>query len=261
MRSEGVLLRFGGVQRLYGAAGLDRFLSSHVAVIGIGGVGSWAAEALARSGIGEITLIDLDDICVTNTNRQIHALSGTVGCSKVEVMKDRLIAINPECRVHCVEDFIDGENIPDLITAQFDVVIDAIDNVKAKAALIAHCKRNKITLVCTGAAGGQTDPLSITISDLNKTYNDPLASKVRSFLRRHHGFSRNTSRNYGIPCVYSTQQLVYPQPDGSVSHQKTLNEGEVKLDCSGGFGAVTMVTASFGFAAASKALERLLKAI
>jgi tRNA A37 threonylcarbamoyladenosine dehydratase len=253
--------RFGGVARLYGADELSVFQSAHACVVGIGGVGSWAAEALARSGVGKITLIDMDDICVTNVNRQVHSSTSTVGKLKVEVMADRIRDINPECNVITVMNFVDQKNVAELITQDMDCVVDAIDSLKSKAALVNHCKRHKIPVICTGAAGGQTDPTKIEIADLNKTYNDPLIRRVRSWLRRNYGYSRNPKRVYSIPVVYSTEQLVYPQPDGSVCQQKALSDGSTKLDCNSGFGAVTMVTASFGFVAATKALELMSKHI
>jgi tRNA threonylcarbamoyladenosine dehydratase len=256
-------LRFAGIKRLYGTAALQTFRQAHVCVIGIGGVGSWAAEALARSGIGAITLIDLDDVCVSNINRQLHALTDTVGQDKVAVMAQRIHAINPECIVHQVEDFISTDNLHQLISTDLDYVVDAIDSIKAKVALLAHCKRNKIKVISTGGAGGQTDPTQIQIADLTQTINDPLLAKVRNSLRRDFNYSRNPKRRFGIDCVYSTEQLVYPQPDGSVCQQKTAQQtdnGEVssmRLDCSGGFGAVTVVTASFGLAAVSRVLKKL----
>lgn len=250
--------RFSGIARLYGVEALERFRQTKVAVIGIGGVGSWIAEALARSGFENLYLIDMDDICVTNTNRQIHTLKQTVGQLKVEAMAERLKGINPEIQVQPVMDFLTKDNIADLLS-DMDFVVDAIDSVKVKAALLAWCKRNKMPVVTTGAAGGQTDPTQITIGDLNKTYNDPLAKKVRSLLRREYNFSRNEKRTYGIPCVFSTEQLKYPQPDGTVCQQKSFNDGAVKLDCSGGFGAATMVTATFGLVAASKVAEKIAK--
>ncbi len=248
--------RFGGIRRLYGNSVTDFFRAAHVCVIGIGGVGSWAAEALARSGIGQITLIDLDDICITNTNRQIHALQGTVGQPKTEVMAQRIRLINPECQVHEIEDFITRDNIAELITAQFDYVIDAIDAVKEKAALIAHCRYRKIPLITVGGAGGQIDPTKIEVTDLSKTLHDPLAARVRSSLRREYGFSK-TGRKFGVECVFSQEQLVYPQPDGTVCQQKNLEAGQVRLDCAGGFGASTCVTASFGFTAVARVLVKL----
>jgi tRNA A37 threonylcarbamoyladenosine dehydratase len=252
--------RFSGIARLYGSEALETFRISKVAVVGVGGVGSWAAEGLARTGFGNIHLIDMDDICVTNTNRQIHTNQSTIGQLKVEAMAQRLKAINPEINAVPVMDFLTKENIKDHLEG-FDFVVDAIDSVKVKAALIAWCKRNKVPIITTGAAGGQMDPTQITIGDLNKTYNDPLARKVRTELRREYNFSRNQQRNYSVMCVYSTEQLNYPQPDGSICKQKAFTDGSVKLDCAVGLGAATMVTATFGLVAASKVAERLAKIV
>ena len=260
-------LRFAGIGRLYGISALEKFRQAHVCVVGIGGVGSWAAEALARSGIGTITLIDLDDVCISNINRQLHALTDTVGQDKVAVMAQRITAINPECNVIQVEDFVAMDNLTQLINPELDYVVDAIDSIKAKVALLAHCKRNKIKVISTGGAGGQIDPTQIQITDLTQTINDPLLAKVRNSLRRDYNYSRNPKRRFGIDCVYSTEQLVYPQPDGSVCQQKTAqinDSGEVssmRLDCSGGFGAVTVVTASFGLAAVSRVLKKLAQTV
>ncbi len=250
--------RFGGIARLYGVEGAQRLAAAHVAVVGVGGVGSWAAEALARCGVGEISLFDLDDVCITNTNRQLHALEGNVGRAKVEAMAERLRAINPACTVHAVADFVTRETMAEHITQDLDFVIDCIDSVPAKAALIAWCKRRKIGIVTTGAAGGQVDPTQIGVADLNKTYNDPLAAKVRSLLRRDYNFSRTAGRTYSVPCVFSTEQLRYPQPDGSVCQSKGFVGESVKLDCAGGFGAAMMVTASFGLTAAARAVDKLV---
>lgn len=252
-------LRFGGISRLYGQSGAKIIQDAHICVIGIGGVGSWAAEALARSGIGEITLIDLDDICTTNINRQIHALTNSIGESKVDVMADRIMLINPECKVNSIEDFVTAENLFELMSKGYDYVIDAIDSVKIKTAIIAHCKRNKLPLITIGGAGGQTDPSQIQITDLSQTYQDPLLSKVRNQLRREYNFTRNTKRKFGIDAVFSTEQLMYPDETGEVCHAKQTQEGTMRLDCSGGFGAATHVTASFAFFAVSKVLSKLIK--
>lgn len=251
--------RFGGTARLYGTDGYQRLKAAHVCVVGIGGVGSWAAEALVRTAVGRITLIDMDEICVTNTNRQIHALEGNIGRSKVDVMAERLRLINPECQVNPINDFVTKSTVKDYITTDMTFVIDAIDSVASKASLIGHCNRNKIKIVTTGGAGGQIDPTQVTVGDLNKTFNDPLARKVRSQLRRYYGFSRNPKRTYGIPCVYSSEQLRYPKPDGTVCQSKSVLEGGSRLDCAGGFGAATMVTATFGFAAAAKVVEKIVQ--
>ncbi|MBT0586491.1 tRNA cyclic N6-threonylcarbamoyladenosine(37) synthase TcdA [Alteromonas oceanisediminis] len=250
--------RFGGIARLYGEQQFALLQRAHFCVIGIGGVGSWAAEALARTGVGNITLIDMDDICTTNTNRQIHALTNTVGATKVDVMADRITAISPDCRVKAVEDFVTPDNVSTLITAEFDMVIEATDSIQAKAAIIAFCKRNKIGIVTVGGAGGQVDPRQITSGDLAKTTQDPLSAKLRSELRRFYNFSKNTQRRFGIECVYSTEQLRYPQPDGSVAFNKSITQGSARLDCSSGFGASTMVTASFGMVAAARGVEKWL---
>ena len=151
--------RLGGIVRLYGAQQTNNLANSHVAVVGIGGVGSWTAEALARSGIGTITLIDLDDVCVTNTNRQIHALSNTIGEAKVDAIASRIHLINPACKVKCIEDFVTPDNTATLLTKEMHAVVDATDSIRAKAAMIAHCKRNKVPIVTVGGAGGQIDQL------------------------------------------------------------------------------------------------------
>ncbi|VEB26504.1 UBA/THIF-type NAD/FAD binding protein [Actinobacillus lignieresii] len=244
--------RFGGIGRLYTPEGLAKLRQSHICVIGIGGVGSWAVEALARSGIGKITMIDMDDICVTNINRQIHAMTGTIAQLKTEAMKERIERINPECVVEIIDDFITPENIPEYLNRGYDYVIDAIDSVKTKAALIAYCKRNKIKMVTTGGAGGQTDPTQIQITDLSKTIQDPLASKVRSLLRKEYNFSQNPKRKFGIDCVFSTQPLIFPKMGEGCEVSATMN-------CANGFGAVTMVTATFGFFAVSRVIDKLLK--
>ncbi|WGE55377.1 tRNA cyclic N6-threonylcarbamoyladenosine(37) synthase TcdA [Actinobacillus equuli subsp. equuli] len=245
--------RFGGIGRLYTPEGLAKLRQAHICVIGIGGVGSWAVEALARSGIGKITMIDMDDICVTNINRQIHAMTGTVAQLKTEAMKERIERINPECVVEIIDDFITSENIPEYLNRGYDYVIDAIDSVKTKAALIAYCKRNKIRMITTGGAGGQTDPTQIQITDLSKTIQDPLASKVRSLLRKEYNFSQNPKRKFGIDCVFSTQPLIFPKMGEGCEVSATMN-------CANGFGAVTMVTATFGFFAVSRVIDKLLKA-
>ncbi|MDW5376482.1 tRNA cyclic N6-threonylcarbamoyladenosine(37) synthase TcdA [Halomonas sp. HP20-15] len=249
--------RFDGIRRLYGTQAASRFQRAHVVVVGLGGVGSWAAEALARSGIGRLTLIDLDDVCVSNVNRQLHALDGTIGRPKVEVLAERFRAINPELEVIADSAFVTPSNLEARIPEDADHVIDAIDSVVAKAALIAWCKRRKLGLTVTGAAGGQTDPTRIRTADLTRTEHDPLLAKVRARLRRDFGFSRNPRRRFSVECVYSDEQLVYPGSDGEVCLQKPGLGEATRLDCASGFGAATFVTGSFGFVAASRALARL----
>lgn len=248
--------RFAGTARIYGDLALAQFRQSHVCVIGIGGVGSWVAEALARSGIGEITLIDADDICISNTNRQIHVLNSTIGREKVTAMAERIVEINPECLVHCERQFINTGNVRELLTDSMDYVVDAIDSVGDKAAVIASCKRSKIPIIMIGGAGGQWDPTCVSCADLSRTRNDPLAAKVRAKLRREYGFSRSGKR-FSIECVYSTEQLKYPQGDGRIDTAKTISAGGA-MDCSTGFGAATVVTTTFAMVATAKILCRLM---
>ncbi len=252
-------LRFGGIARLYGNSQSEALRQANFCVIGIGGVGSWVAEAIARNGVGQITLIDLDDLCVTNINRQIHALTDTVGLSKVDVMRDRIMQINPDCLVSTVEDFVTLENVRELLSNSFDYVIDAIDSVNVKSAIIAHCKRNKLPIITIGGAGGQVDPSKIATADLSQTYQDPLLAKVRNQLRREYNFSRNVKRKFSIDAVFSSEQLRYPDAEGNVCHAKQSNDGAMRLDCSGGFGAATHVTACFAFFAVAKAMDKYLK--
>lgn len=250
--------RFSGTARLYGQQALQQFAEAHLCVIGIGGVGCWAAEALARTGIGKLTLIDMDDICVTNTNRQLHALNGNIGKAKTEVMAERIIAINPECEVICIDDFITPENCAEMLKSDFDYVIDAIDSIRPKAALAVWCRRNKIPLIVTGGAGGQIDPTQIQVADLARTIQDPLAAKLRERLKSEYRLTKNSKGKLGIDCVFSTEQLLYPQPDGSVCLSRGQSASPQKMDCANGFGAATMVTATFGFVAVSHVLKKML---
>jgi len=243
--------RFGGIKRLYGSKALKKFQQCHICVIGIGGVGSWVAEALARSGIGQLTLIDMDDICVTNTNRQVHALNDTVGKMKIEVMA--------EIKINMIDDFIDKENCFEYLSDEFDYIFDGIDSIHAKVALVAHCKRNKYPLLTCGGAGGQLDPTQIQVTDLARTIQDPLAAKVRSELRRFFNFSKTPKRKFRVDCVFSTEQLSYPDMNGEVCKEKAESDGTMKMDCASGFGASTMVTASFAFVGTAFMLKKLQK--
>ncbi len=250
--------RFGGISRLYGQQAFNIIQQAHVCVIGIGGVGSWAVESLARTGVGELTLIDHDDIAESNINRQVHSLSDTIDDSKVTAMANRIQQINPDCKVNIIDDFISETNCQKYLQNDFDYVIDAIDSIKFKCAIIYYCKRNKIPVITTGGAGGLTDPTMINVSDLAKTWNDPLAAKVRSQLRYQYGYTKNPKRSFGIKCVYSTQQQRYPNADGSVDYAKPGVKG-VHLDCAMGFGSATQVTATFGFVAAAKAIDSIIE--
>lgn len=257
--SQNYLQRFGGITRLYGQPALEKLAVAHFTVVGLGGVGSWVAEALARSGVGKLTLIELDDICITNTNRQLHALTSTLGQQKNATLSARLKDINPELMVHACEDFLTRNNLETLINASQDVVIDAIDSANVKAALAAHCIYHKQRLVMAGSSGGKADPSQIKVNDLGRTIADPLLGKVRNLLHRHYNFERNNKRKFRVDAVYSTEQMRYPQPDGSVCQNKKNREGGLKLDCAAGFGSSSLVTGSFGLMAANKAIERYLQ--
>lgn len=250
--------RFGGIIRLYGTRAFQKIQAGHALVIGIGGVGSWAAEALVRSGIGHITLMDLDDICTTNTNRQIHTLADTVGQSKTRITSERLKAINPDIHAHIIDDFIDKDNMAEYINDSFTIVIDAIDNAIDKAELIGYCKKNHIHIITTGSSGGKKDPSKITYSDLYKTPGDKLFLKLRNNLRRRHGFNKDTNIPFGIEAIYSTENMTYPDDKGETCSTKQFIKGSDKLDCNGGYGASTMVTASVGLLAASRAIEHII---
>ncbi|WP_137174698.1 tRNA cyclic N6-threonylcarbamoyladenosine(37) synthase TcdA [Massilia sp. HP4] len=249
--------RFGGIARLYGERALERFRAAHVCVIGVGGVGSWVVEALARSAIGHLTLIDLDNVAESNINRQIQALSSTVGMAKIEALKQRIAQINPFCQVTLVEDFIDVENIPAMIADKnFDYVVDAIDSVKPKAALIAWCSANKMPLVVVGGAGGQIDPTKVEIRDLARTEQEPLLKKVRKILRAQYGFSRGEKQKYHIDAVFSMEPLRYPDAGDACAVDPNSITG---LNCAG-FGSSMVVTATFGMVTAGQVLRRLAEA-
>lgn len=259
MLSENYLSRFEGLARVFGLASLQHLQQAHFCIVGIGGVGSWAAEAAARSGIGKISLIDHDDIDVSNTNRQIHSLADTIGQSKVEVLKARILQINPECECTAIDDLVTRGNIEKYHFAQYDYVIDAIDHVQHKVSLVHHCRRNKIGLISTGGAGGLTDPTRIEVDDLIRSFNDPLLAKMRANLRQQLGYSRNPKRRHMIDCVFSTEQPTYPAENGQTSLSKPLRPERTSLDCSTGIGSFVGVTASFGFTAVSHAITRYLK--
>jgi tRNA threonylcarbamoyladenosine dehydratase len=243
--------RFGGIARLYGAPALERLRGAHVCVVGIGGVGSWAVEALARSGVGRLTLIDLDHIAESNINRQIHALERTLGQAKVLAMAQRIAEINPECVVNVIEEFVTTENAGTLLPV-CNAVIDAIDQVRAKAAIIAHCRAAGIQVVTTGGAGGRFDPTRIVVDDLSRTTQDALASKVRALLRKDYGFTREPKKKFNVECVYSPEPLLRPVEVGCDVDDENLQG----LSCAG-YGSAVTVTASFGFAAAARVLMRL----
>ncbi len=243
--------RFGGLERLYGVPGADAIRHAHVAVIGIGGVGSWAAEALARSGVGRITLVDFDQVAESNINRQIHAETGTVGMAKVDAMRARIAQINPQCQVHCIEEFATPDNW--LVIAQagaFSAVIDACDQVKTKTALAAWAlPKGSPLFITVGAAGGKRRAEKVDIADLSEITHDPLLAKLRYNLRRNHGAARE--KRMGTTCVFSRETVAPPDPSCAI-------EGDGSLNCHG-YGSVVAVTATFGMCAAGWVLDAIAK--
>jgi len=240
--------RFGGLARLYGVQGAERIRQAHVAVVGIGGVGSWAAEALARSGVGQLTLIDLDHVAESNINRQIHALTGTVGQAKVLAMRDRIAQIHPGCTVHCVDDFATPENWPGLLPHRVDAVIDACDQVKAKTAIAAWAQAAGLLHIAVGAAGGKRHAHKVDIDDLAQTTHDPLLAQVRYRLRKHHRAARD-GKKMGVTCVFSREAVAAPDASCNI-------EGDGTLNCHG-YGSVVTVTGTFGQCAAGWVLDQL----
>ena len=253
--------RFGGIARLYGDAALARFRHAHICVIGVGGVGSWVVEALARSAIGHITMIDLDNLAESNVNRQIHALTDTLGQAKVTALAQRIAQINPYCQVTEIEDFVSADNLDDMIGSRgYDYVVDAIDNVRAKTALIAYCREHGIKLITIGGAGGQIDPTKIEVRDLCRTEQEPLLAKVRKRLRSQHRFPRGTKNKFGIDAVFSTEPLRFPDVEEACAIDDADAAGEsagiTGLNCAG-FGSAMVVTATFGLVAAAQVLNKL----
>lgn len=244
--------RFGGIARLYGQEALAHFATAHVCVIGVGGVGSWAVEALTRSAVGQLTLIDLDNICESNVNRQLPALDPYFGLAKVTALAERIHAINPTCLVNEIEEFVTEDNLDAMLGQSFDFIIDAIDDLRVKTAMAAWCVRHKQAFIVSGGAGGQMDPTQIKTADLSEARYDPLLSKLRYNLRRHHGLAR--AGRMRVPCVYSTEQLIYP----TAACDTATSNGPQGLSCSG-FGASMAVTASFGMVMAAQALKQLAK--
>jgi len=250
--------RFGGIGRLFGIDALARLRAAHVCVVGIGGVGSWAVEALARSGVGKLTLIDLDEVCVSNVNRQLHALNEAVGRSKVEVMAERVRGINPECDARPVAEFFSEANAESLLSTRYDYVVDAIDSLANKCRLIALCRDKSIPLITCGGAGGRRDPTVVRVTDLTLTTHDRLLQKVRETLRKNFGFPRG-EKPFGIDAVYSPEPPVFPARDGTVCAQrKAASNGEsLRLNCDSGFGTATFVTGTFGFVAAAHVVKQI----
>jgi tRNA A37 threonylcarbamoyladenosine dehydratase len=258
MMTEDYALRFDGIRRLYGQDAFEIFPRLHIAVVGIGGVGSWAVEALARTGVGQLTFIDPDDVELSNMNRQLPALDETIERPKVAVLAERVRQINPDCKINAIDDLLSVNNMQKYLGRDFDYVIDAIDSVRIKSEMIYYCRRNKIPIITTGGAGGVTDPTRIMVEDISRTYNDPLIARVRAKLRNEYGFTRNPKKKFEVDCVFSSEQPVYPKEDGTVCQKKPGIRG-VSLNCSTGYGSATFITASIGFAAVARALSKAVK--
>lgn len=251
--------RFGGIERLYGRGALTRLADAHVLVIGVGGVGSWAAEALARTGLGRLTLVDADAICITNTNRQLHALLGSYGRPKVDALAERLAAINPGLELRPIARFATPGGFDAFLEPRPDYVFDACDAFRVKLELIVHCRRRKIPLLVSGSAGGRTDPTAIRIRDLSKTEHDVMLGLIRRKLREEFGYTRNPKRYFGVHAVYSLENVRYPQADGRVCGLRPeLGATAGRLDCDTGLGAASFVTGAFAFAGVSWIVGRLL---
>jgi len=241
--------RFGGLSRLYGVDGLARLRGASVCVVGVGGVGSWAVEALARSGVGAISMIDLDHVAESNMNRQLPALETTLGQAKVVTLRERILTINPACEVQAIEEFVTPENLADLILPEYDWVLDCIDSFRVKAALIAFCRRRRQRVITVGGAGGQCDPSRIRVSDLRKTEQDPLLARTRKVLRRDYGFPGNPRRRFNVPCVWSDEPQHKPPEACDAPTDGSLN-------CAG-YGASMPVTATFGLVTAGYVIDAL----
>lgn len=265
--------RFGGLVRLYGAAGARRIRAAHIVVVGVGGVGSWAAEAAARSGVARLTLVDLDHIAESNINRQVHAIDITLGQAKVQAMRERIARINPDCRVDCIEEFVDAANWPDVLALDGEIdreqfaVIDACDQVKAKTAMAAWAIKNKITFISVGAAGGKRLAHRVDIEDLSLVTHDPLLAQLRYRLRKEHGAARD-KKKIGVACVFSREPVMQPAAVSALSEPDNSTEEVLAAQCDAtapsdgslnchGYGSVVSVTSTFGLCAAGWVLNKI----
>lgn len=249
-------LRFGGIQRLYGKKAFQVLQKAHICIVGLGGVGSWAVESLARTGLGELTLVDFDDICVSNTNRQIHASKDQIGKMKTQALKERLLQINPQLKVHEIQEAYSLDTDAKIFSSQYDGVIDAMDDLRNKFHLVLSCKQQGIPLVIAGAAGGRRDPSQIQVADLSKTKEDPMLATLRKNLRRKANFPRQG--RFDLPSVFSTEKPRFMDSAGCMSTIKP-DDFNKPLDCATGFGTVSHVTAVFGFMLSHLLIESLIK--
>lgn len=250
-------LRFGGIARLMSPKNLEVIANSKALIVGIGGVGSWVAESLARTGIGHLTIVDLDDVCITNTNRQLHALDSTIGKPKVEVMKQRILDISPHIKVDSILDFFTKSTAESILSQKFDIIIDCIDSLDNKCLLIDMAKKNGLPLITVGGAGGKIDPTLIRTSDLNHSTNDTLLKRVRRTLKMEWGYNRDEKLPWGIQAVYSIERARYLNEDGQLDF--VPDEKNRGINCATGIGTVSWITGSFGFTASALAIQTLIK--
>ena len=251
-------MRFGAIARVITPSALERLKRSHVLIVGIGGVGSWTAESLARSGVGRISLVDLDDVCITNINRQIHAMTSTIGRPKVQVMKDRLSDIAPECEVTTVHDFFDKTTFDQILSQSFDMVIDCIDSLANKCLLIHECKKRSIPIITVGGAGGKVDPTQIRTSDLNQSTNDQLLKQVKRSLKREWDWDKDDKAHWGVQAVFSLERMKFLDSNGHLQYVPDLKQNR-GINCTSGIGSTSWITGSFGLFAASMAVQSLVK--
>lgn len=253
--------RFEGIQKLYGAEALTRLARAHVLVVGLGGVGSWVVEALARSGVGALTLVDGDDVCVSNVNRQLHAVEGAIGRPKAEVMAERVRTISPACRVVVRTEFFIRQQADDFFPEPYDYVVDAADGVTSKATLIGHARRRGIPVITCGAAGGKVDPAQVRVADLTEVHHDRLLMFTRKLLRKYHGFAPLGRKKFKVPAVYSPEPVRVGEacagPEGG-GDADLFGEAGARLACDGRLGAATFVTGVFGFLAAARVVNDLV---
>lgn len=249
-------IRFGALGRLYGAAGLARIKAAHVCIIGLGGVGSWVVEAFARSGIGKLTLVDMDDVCLSNVNRQLHALSSTVGQTKADALAARVAQIAPDCEVVVENCFFTPSTADRLLATEYDYIVDSIDSTRHKCYLIAEARKRGLKFITCGGAGGCIDPSRVRIDDLARTINDPLLLQVRKKLRQDYAFPRFKRQKFRVDCVYSDELPLFPQEDGSVSCEREQG-ADYRLNCDTGFGSAAFLTGTVGFFLAAEVVRRI----